>query len=279
MGNQLSFEVESTGRIVINHFETWECRGECALEILSNLVVNWPDQFVGRSGTIWYADSPPPANWGKAHELAFSTTKYKKCQSAYLPFPCPMFLRWPQVGIPDAEAMTADLLIDDAPFSDERIFWIGAETHASRRALFELGQKHPRRFDVEIMQWVREGIGKQRSRTRQVSIPEHRRYKYLIDCPGNGYSARIKWLLATGRPLFIVERRVIEHWHEELEPWIHYIPVSSDLSDLLENHERIEAAPDLYTSIAWNARRFATERLSVEAQLIHTAEAVRAASQ
>jgi hypothetical protein len=124
------------------------------------------------------------------------------------------------------------------------------------------------------MRWITDANGLQKSAHRQVSLPEHRRYKYLIDCPGNGYSARIKWLLATGRPLFIVEREIIEPWHERLQPWVHFIPVAADLSDLLEHHARIEADPALYHSIGEQARHFAAEHLSVEAQLINTATAV-----
>ena len=274
----LSFNIEDTGQIVISEYETWECRGECAIEILSSLVENWPELFYGRKGGIWYEDSPPPAEWLHLHDLAFSSTKFHGTNGKCLPFPCPMSLRWPQVGIPNADAMMKELLDDTTPFLDSRIFWIGAETHPSRRVLFELGQRHPERFDVMIMEWHRNSDGVQCSKTRQVSIPEHRRYKYLIDCPGNGYSARIKWLLATGRPLFIVERKIVEHWHDELKPWVHYIPVAADLSNLLEHHERVEADPTLYESLCCNARSFAAEHLTMEARLIHSAEAVRAAA-
>ena len=187
-----------------------------------------------------------------------------------------MFLRWQDVGTADAVGMMRNLLTDDSPVADERIFWIGAESHPSRRALYEIGRKNPDLFDVEIMEWDREASGGQRSKTRQVPLPEHRRYKYLIDCPGNGYSARIKWLLATGRPVFIVEREIVEHWHEELEPWTHYIPVAHDLSDLLANHHRVDSDPEFYDVIGQNGRRFAAEHLTFESRIAHTAHAVMA---
>ena len=212
-GNQILFEVEAVDRVVVTRFESWECRGECALQYLCDLVENWPELMVGRSGGISFRDYPPDPEWEDSLDLAFSATKRIGEASVCLPFPCPYTHRWPQVGIPDAEQMMGDLLANEAPFEDERMFWIGANTHPSRLQLCEIGRSHPEWFDTEIMQWDPHAPGGQRSKTRQVSIPDHAKYKYLVDCPGSrgGYSARLKWLLATGRPLFIVEREYVEH--------------------------------------------------------------------
>jgi len=171
--------------------------------------------------------------------------------------------------------MMAELLEDSSPFGDERIFWIGANTHPSRLRLCEIGQDHPHLFDTEIIKWDSSVPNSEYSRPRQVSIPDHAKYKYLIDCQGWGYSARIKWLLATGRPLFVVDREHVEHWHEDMQPWVHYVPVKSDLSDLLAQHAKLEADPNLYKSIGQNARHFAAENLTVEALLCRTAEALK----
>jgi hypothetical protein len=132
-------------------------------------------------------------------------------------------------------------------------------------------------MDIELMEWERNQAapGTLISKGRQVSIPDHRNFKYLVDCPGQGYSARLKWLIATGRPVFIVARDIVEPWHLEMEPWVHFVPVAADLSDLLEHHARLEAEPELYDEIARNARAFAAERLRVDSQLIHVAEKIR----
>jgi hypothetical protein len=274
---EIHFQAESMDRVSVSRYEGFQCRHENALEMLCDLVRNWPELFVGRTGGIIFHDSPPDPEWAAGLDLAFCSTKFAGRKSACLPFPCPYSLRWPEVGIPDAEAMMEELLANQTPYVDERIFWIGADTHPSRRKLCEIGSQNPTLFDTEMMQWGPHSPGGPRSLTRQVSIPEHRNYKYLIDCPGNGYSARIKWLLATGRPLFIVDRTVVEHWHESLQPWVHYVPVAADLSNLIENHSLLEADPHLYEAIGRNGRQFATDYLTVEAQLCHTAETVRSA--
>lgn len=271
---EIHFQVESEDRILVSRYEGFQCRHENALEMLCDLVQNWPDLWVGRNGGIIFHDSPPGPEWKAKFDLAFCSTKWMGVESSLLPFPCPYSLRWPEAGIPDAEAMMEKLLADQSPYVDDRIFWIGSNTHPSRQRLCELGIQNPKLLDAEIMQWDPHATGGPRSRTRQVSLPEHRNYKYLIDCPGNGYSARIKWLLATGRPLFVVDRPVVEHWHEDLQPWVHYVPVKADLSDLLDQHAKLDGDPELYESIGRNARRFAAEQLTVEALLHRTAEAV-----
>ena len=258
----------------VTRFESWESRGACAAALLADLLENAPEHFHGRSGVIHYGDTPPPQERAHGEDLAFCSIKQLGTSPGYLPFPCPMILRWPEVGIPDAEVLMRDLLADKSACEDERMFWIGADTHLTRRILADLSRKHPSRLDAELMEWDRKAPGGQRSKARQVSLAEHRRYKYLIDCPGRGYSARIKWLLAMGRPLFIVERTVVEHWHEEMLPWVHYVPVKEDLSDLFEHHDRLEADPAHYELIADRGRQFAAEHLTVEARLRHTLEAM-----
>lgn len=273
-GNRIEFQVDEHGGIVVQTFGGSDCRAECATEILSDLVSNAPEHFLGRRGGVWFCDSPPDLDWVARYDLAFCSTKRMLEPSPCLPFPCPMFLRWPQVGIPNAEELMNNLLAVDSSWEDERMFWIGANTHPVRMALASLSSHYPDLFDAEIMEWDRKAEGGQRSKTRQVSLPDHRRYKYLIDCAGYGYSARIKWLLAMGRPLFIVERDVVEHWHEEMQPWVHFIPVATDLSDLFEHRSILEADPELYRAICRQAREFVEERLTVEARLRSVLEAM-----
>ena len=87
-------------------------------------------------------------------------------------------------------------------------------------------------------------------------------FKYLIDMEGLGYSPRLKLQFFSYRPVFIVDRPWCEFFYKDLEPWEHYIPVSRDLSDLLENLERVERDTDLYKRIVSNASDFAQAHLT-----------------
>jgi hypothetical protein len=272
-GNQLDFHV-SGGRVHVTALRQWENRGDQALELVCDLVDNWPDLLEGRKASVFYGDSPPAAEY-VARDLIFCSTIRTGDPKSWLPFPCPYALRWPQIGVPDAEGMLEKMLADEREWESPKIFWIGTEQHSSRRALADIAATHPELLDVTLMEWARSNPAALVSKSRQVSLPDHRLFKYLVDCPGRGYSARLKWLLATGRPVFIVDRDVIEPWHAELQAWVHFVPVAADLSDLLDHLARLEAEPGLYQEISRNAREFAARQLRVNAQLIQVAEKLR----
>jgi hypothetical protein len=273
-GNKLDFHVRDR-RVHVTALQQWENRGDQAVELICDLVENWPELLEGREASVFYGDGPPAAEH-VIREWNFCSTISRSEPGAwrFFPFPCPYSLRWPQVGIPDAEAMLEDLLADQREWRSDKVFWIGTDQHPSRAALARMGQVNPDVLDVELMEWTMERPGVLRSTSRHVPLSDHRLFKYLVDCPGRGYSARLKWLLASGRPVFVVDREVMEPWHAEMKPWVHFVPVAADLSDLLEHHARLEAEPDLRAAIGANAREFAARRLRVDAQLVHTAESV-----
>lgn len=78
-------------------------------------------------------------------------------------------------------------------------------------------------------------------------------YRFLIDIGGNGYSGRLKLLLFSRHPLLIVDRDYIEFFHSSLVPYVHYVPVKMDLSDLLEKARWIRDNYEKRLEIAANA--------------------------
>ncbi|KAG6825268.1 hypothetical protein H0H92_004252 [Tricholoma furcatifolium] len=59
-------------------------------------------------------------------------------------------------------------------------------------------------------------------------------YKYILDIDGNGWSSRFKRLI-TSRSLIFKTTIFPEWFTERLAPWVHYIPVQADLSDLADS--------------------------------------------
>ena len=53
------------------------------------------------------------------------------------------------------------------------------------------------------------------------------------------------------------ETRTKDYNHDMMEPWVHYVPVSSDLSDLREKYEWAESHPDKARHIAERATALA----------------------
>jgi hypothetical protein len=175
------------------------------------------------------------------------------------------FWSWPEVGVSDYEA-TADAMLaaGDRPFDDPRLFWIGnPTTHPTRERFLETAARDARIKGVSV-KWLKESQSVAPMKTvgdRYVSLPDHCRYRYLLDLEGRGYSARVKLLLFSGRPLFLQARRWKEFFYADLVPWVHYIPVCEDLSDLGTQLNWADAHPNESLRIAAGARQFAMTRL------------------
>ena len=117
----------------------------------------------------------------------------------------------------------------ETPWVHDKIFWIGRvyPHHIVRNKLISLKSD---RFEFMNSDG-----------TNFVSHEDHCKYRYLLDVEGGpstnaptGYSLRVKYLMHSGRLLFMVERPLWS-WAEMLmEPWVHYVPVKRDLSDLEE---------------------------------------------
>ncbi|KZT51609.1 glycosyltransferase family 90 protein [Calocera cornea HHB12733] len=59
------------------------------------------------------------------------------------------------------------------------------------------------------------------------------KYKYLLDVDGNGWSARFHHLLSSSS--VVLKSTVFPEWYtDRIQPWVHYVPVQVDLSDLYD---------------------------------------------
>ncbi|WVQ95730.1 hypothetical protein IAU59_002829 [Kwoniella sp. CBS 9459] len=58
-------------------------------------------------------------------------------------------------------------------------------------------------------------------------------YKYIMDVDGNAWSARFKRLLAAGSLVFKATI-MPEWWTDRIQPWVHYVPIQMDYSDLYD---------------------------------------------
>ena len=73
-------------------------------------------------------------------------------------------------------------------------------------------------------------------------------YKYLLDVDGNGWSARFRRLMSMDAVVF---KSTIypEWWLERIEPWLHYVPVQLDYSDVYDIMVRSSSAFSITGSI------------------------------
>jgi hypothetical protein len=174
---------------------------------------------------------------------------------------------WPACGIDDYPA-TVNAMVEQSKenIAHEKLFWIGnITTHKSRGTLCELAQID-NRIETIAMDWQRNEfkVLKKQPSTIFISLPEHCRYKYLIDIQGEGYSGRVKILLFSGRPLFLVDRQWHEYFYKDIKPYTHYIPVKEDLSDLIEKLDWADHHREEVLGIAKNAQDYAINNLTRE---------------
>ncbi|KAJ7288454.1 glycosyl transferase family 90-domain-containing protein [Mycena rebaudengoi] len=139
----------------------------------------------------------------------------------------------------------------------EQVYWRGMSNggHISgqnyrkfpRFRLVELARNHSDLIDARMTRFAethctddtcdRDGIIKEYDIGGPMSPKEDiYHYKYLLDVDGNTFSGRYFGLLRSGSLVF--KSTVFdEYFNEWLRPYVHYIPVQADLSDLVEKIE------------------------------------------
>lgn len=178
---------------------------------------------------------------------------------------------WPEVGIVDyTETVKEIVAAGTKEAATQKVGWIGClDTSPMRKRLFDIGQASPDMMEIIPMNWKEMPIDDAVARheaTKYMSLPELvSTYAVLLDIEGVGFSARLKYLLWSGRPVILVDRPHKEYFYEHLVPWEHYVPVKRDLSDLIEKTQWILGNMEDALMIAGNARRFCEEHLTMEA--------------
>lgn len=178
------------------------------------------------------------------------------------------FWHWPSSGIRHSPDTFEEILrAGDRIPKDERVAWFGniksagpgaPESRTRSMLVNHFAKKYPRRFEFQ-------NAGRGAGVKFYVSLPDMvRKYKYLIDIGGAGYSGRTKFLMFSGRPLLMVDRHYVEYFSDELKPYEHFIPVKMDLSDLLSQDEWMRSHPRESERIAENARQYAIDNFKME---------------
>ena len=90
------------------------------------------------------------------------------------------------------------------------------------------------------------------SKGEYMSLEELAQYKYHIDLGGGGGTTWTGTMTKMAMPglLFHHMTPTKDYIHEYMKPWIHYIPVKVDLSDLKEKYDWAEAHPQAAEMIA-----------------------------
>lgn len=112
----------------------------------------------------------------------------------------------------------------------------------------------------------------------EMSMEEQLKYKYIISFEGNDIASGLKWQLASNSVVFMRKPRIFSYTMEDLlVPFVHYIPLNSNYSNLDEMLSWAKKHDSKCQNIAnqskefmrnvWNSRKAAKDNLNILKQL------------
>lgn len=246
------------GKLIFNDVDGYEFRNPSTIWCITEAdkIYNWKDFDEIVVNTNDFEDDPNALTYSKTNG------NYSRI------IPDFHFHYWPQVGIDDYNQVIKE--VHEAGCNSplvNKVGWIGnVDTHPNRRRLLNISRNHSNLMDIHTMRWLPGCDGKHLKYTKYMSLPELvSNYSMLIDIEGRGYSGRLKYLLWSHRPVLLIDRPHHEYFYEHLLPWVHYIPVKRDLSDIVEKIMWCKSNPTKAQEIADNAYEFSKKHLTREA--------------
>lgn len=90
-----------------------------------------------------------------------------------------------------------------------------------------------------------------------IPIPDFYKYKYIVSIEGNEKDSGINWKLAS-KSVVLMKPPIFESWLMEgtLQPFVHYVPLNSNLDNLDEMYEWCLKNDELCQNIVKNANKF-----------------------
>ncbi|KAM6945547.1 protein O-glucosyltransferase 1 [Aplochiton taeniatus] len=148
-----------------------------------------------------------------------------------------------------------------------RGFFRGSRTSAERDPLVLLSRELPDLVDAEYTKnqaWKSEKDTLGKPPAKEIPLVDHCQFKYLFNFRGVAASFRFKHLFLCGSLVFHVGEEWQEFFYPQLRPWLHYIPVKQDLSDLRELLQFVKENDAIAQEIAMRGQRFILDHLRME---------------
>ena len=102
----------------------------------------------------------------------------------------------------------------------------------------------------------------------KMSVDDQTKYKYILCLEGNDVATSLKWSLMTNS-IVIMSKPIIESWLMEglLQPYIHYVPLKDDFSDLDEIIEWCRNNDKKCEEISKNSTQFMKQFMNPKIEL------------
>jgi protein glucosyltransferase len=150
---------------------------------------------------------------------------------------------------------------------ESRGFFRGSRTSSERDPLVLLSRSHPELLEAQYTKnqaWKSDEDTLGYPPASELKHEEFCKFKYLFNFRGVAASFRLRHLFLCGSLVLHVGSDWIEFFYDRLEPWYHYIPITTDLKDVekillfAQNNDR------LVGKIARQGRDFIWDYLTME---------------
>ncbi|KAE8746961.1 hypothetical protein FOCC_FOCC006381 [Frankliniella occidentalis] len=149
---------------------------------------------------------------------------------------------------------------------DERVtkaFWRGRDSRRERLHLVSLSREHPDLLNASLTNFFffrneEETYG---PKEKHISFFKFFDYKYQVNVDGTVAAFRFPYLLGGGSMVIKQESKYHEHFYSLVRPWVHYVPVRHDLSDLVDRIHWAQDNDEKALKIALAGQKFAQENL------------------
>jgi len=110
----------------------------------------------------------------------------------------------------------------------------------------------------------------------RMTLEEQLQYKFLVSLQGNDVASGLKWMLYSNSVVMMAKPTICS-WamEDQLEPFVHYLPLEDDFSNLEEIYQWAISNEDACIAIANNATKFIEKFLDLRRELLLECEVMR----
>lgn len=180
-----------------------------------------------------------------------------------IPFPY-QTLHMERFGLESVPDWCSKAMLEGLPSWSSRLpvaVWRGTQTGGSftennymtfgRSKLVSLCSKHQSDCDAawsgfsgQVTDAAKDEINRTMRMASPVALHEFGRWKYVISADGNGWAARLPYLMCTGSVVLKQRSPFAEYWYDHLIPGVHYVELDPGFSDLLDTVQWLRAHDD-----------------------------------
>ncbi|XP_070786948.1 protein O-glucosyltransferase 1 [Enoplosus armatus] len=263
---------------VIGHklYRDHNCMFPARCSGVEHFILEMIDRLPDLEMVVNVRDYPQVPNWVQPTLPVFSFSKTADYQD--IMYPAWTFWEggpavWPiyPTGLGRWDLMRDDLKKSAAQWpwkkKESRGFFRGSRTSPERDPLILLSREAPELVDAEYTKnqaWKSERDTLGRPPAKEIPLVDHCKYKYLFNFRGVAASFRFKHLFLCGSLVFHVGDEWQEFFYPQLRPWVHYIPIKQDLSDVRELLQFVKENDAIAQEIASRGKEFVLDHLRMQ---------------